>query len=728
MRTADATTLARRYAASQRVAWLLELAQDDWTWRGATREATFDGKTFAGTLAAVERWSETIPGDDWPGGRITAEATVRIIDDPGSDTSLRERLAANVPVGMHATLRLAWLGSAGAAANDAPAMLCGRICDWSVEAGAITLKLIDELEAMASRPCGRLLHAGMLGGEVSESLGEALPWIFGYHPDLELMPLVSGAASTLASAMDADSTMIMMTSSENFPPQGQVQIGSEIIEYTYLSQTFNQIGSSLAPVTRGSTPTAHAKGATVRAVPGEGFTWLVADHPCLSVYDALADGSLVRDAAWGDETTTLDGRTVQIVRMDAWPLDEGGNMASRVSAKVNGLGDDSIELIVNPVDILTLLLSDERLGGLDEALLDEDSFAAARTALDSANYVFTRRLDGDETLGDAINSALREAGLWAHPGETITLSPIEPSPWPQSSEEALDEKRTLEATGFSVRAPDGRLPPDALELIGVEKISGEGKPSYRFPPESSETPTIPKRLNLKWLDLDEEEPAGDLGEMLWAQYEQPFFRRQMRWPLGAALLKAGEIVTLGEAALQMEEIAVWLRSLELNGAGAIAALVSGPWVSGDCWRGDSLNFIRRFGFGQSIDCVLAGRPVARISRKGTLRLRGTLAEGTDLSSTSMSGPVAIIDEEMYFGVGADETYEPFLAIDADGNARLSGTLRETSTLTFETNEEAFGADEESFWLSPDAHSGAFEYADGNGILHLAGILIENTRL
>ena len=730
MKTISNDGLARRYATAQKPVWLLTLASGDWTWRGATRQVVMDGETWPARLAGIDRWEESMIEGAAPGGRTRACADVSVGDLPDSSDSLHDRLAVKPPIGIEATLRLAWLGAGDLSVDDAAVMVRGRLSAWEIRPAGVCLTITDELEIQGERRVGRLLRSEMLNGATSPLLGQTLPWIFGRLEDAPLAELRVGVTAKLAQAIEAETTVLTMVSLTGFTPQGFVQIGEEIIEYIAVDSEAGTLGTAEHPVSRGASPVAHNRGTTVRLIPGGGLQWLVADHAVKSVETVFADGVELDPADWTTSILDLGEHQAQIVTMDSWPIDAEGREADRISATVEGWADDQDALIENPADVIEWLLTHARAGSLDAQRIDATSFGAARDELDARGYRFARRLRGDETLGDLIDAASREAGVWIGGGDPIQLILTDPIPHPARGEEDLDDTKALiAARPADVSAPTGYIPPDAVELVGAPLTQGRGRPSFQFPAESEDGGAIPRRFRIDWLDLAEVDAAGDLGDLYWSHLSEPPFVYRQSFPVGAGLLCAGETVRLTDAPLDLNEALAGVVKAELDGTLSRTRLtLRGPWAGGYCWKQDLDHFIRRYAFGGMLVIVVDGSPVARLTRDGNLRLTGRLREEASFSAGPFATPVAMNGGWLYLCVGSAGSYDPFARIDADGNMELTGAFREKSALEIDPQGEAMGATADRFWFSTDTLAGALEWQEGDGVLHLKGILTESVRL
>lgn len=729
MRSSSSIVAQRRVESAQQVAWLLTLESGAWSWRGATMGCLAGEETFSPRLKAMEVWRETLP-EGMPGGRVRAMAKVRVIDGPGAADSLKGRLAVTPPVGIEATLRLAWLGEGPMALTDAPVMLRGRLTDWALEAGTICLELHDELAVQASRHVGRLLRPEMCqGAGSSPALGKSMPWIFGLRETVDLVPLRTGVSACLEEELDEISGRVKVESLEGFPPRGGVQIGAETIYYDAIDREARTLGTDDYPVSRGVPVMSHKKGSVVRELPVGGFVWLVADHACVSVSDVRGDGRLVDGWQWGAETMTLDGVAVQTVRIATWPLDEDDRPVRTITARVEGLADGEGQLVENPAGVIETLLTHGRLAGLEPGRIDAVGFASARQELAAREYRFARRLTGSETLGDLLDGCCREAGVWLGQGDPIRLRVADPTPQSRRVEAMLDHRHILAPLApAQIHAPANYIPPDSVELAGTATGRAVGRASYQFPGERGGHGVIPRRFELKWLDLGRATAAGDLGELYWSWLGEAPYVCGRDFPIGMAMLEAGETVRLSDDTVEMVETLGWVSRVEAGPGARAQVTLTGPWAGDYVWRDDLDNYIRRYAFGGQMVFVIGGRPVARLSREGTLRLAGTVREETPVGGGPFAEPIALDGRRLVFGLPGGGLYDPFMALDGEGNLTIDRTIRERSTRVIDPEGASFGSADGRFWLSTDSLAGGAQFEGSEGILHLKGIVIESLRL
>lgn len=733
MRALGTATLTQRYAEQTRPVWLLEISGAGWQWRVASRSFALDGIDFMPLLAEVKAWEESVGPGYAPGGRIGAKATVRLIEAPGSAEGTSEGLGGKleyaVPLGLGVKLRLGWPNatSEGRVSEFCPA-LEGRVAAWRLDATGIELDLIDELTARGQRRPGRMLRPEMIGGVVSSSYGDILPWVFGRHERVRLLPLASGLTSSLASVLAEDATAVPLDSIEFFPANGTVQINDELIEYTALDSVNKTLGTDAQPVNRPA-PQSHRKGATVRLVPNEGFSWLLADHPCEGVYAVYGETLGLVSTYWTSQLEWLGERQAQVIHIPFWPLDKDGNAASQVYAYAHGMTDEWGTLLENPVDVIEFLLTDARGMGLDAEQLDAASFAERKSELAALDYRFARRWAGDETVDELLEQALQEAGLCLGATAPYMLHRVEPSPHEDDVQESLDESKALDprATVAFIES-SGAQPADALELVGTARPDGSGAPSYQFPPETRSAGVLPRRIRMHWLDLASPNAAADMGELLWSHIDYTYFDYTQHYPLGAFALQAGEVARLDDAARRLIATSAWVRRMKLSGPARIELELRGPVAGAYCWQADDRNYIRMFGFGSQMVIVLDGRPVARLGTQGTLRLRGRVREQASIASGIFTGPLAVDDGKLYFNQFSGGNYVPFAELSSNGDLKLTGNIRERSSWSGGGVTSCHGSDGERFWLAPDKTTPALVWQASEAVLHLRVIVIESIRL
>jgi hypothetical protein len=759
MRPLSPPATAHATAPQQLPVWLLSLYSGEWLWRGATRAVLLGGDLFAPLLSRNLTWRESLDPAPLPGGLVQARASVEVLDP-----ELRAALDTTPPLGLNVELRLAWLPPEAAASallagdnspvpslalDDSLLLLHGAVSHWSLTPLGIRLQLIDSLAALAPRPIGRLLRAEMLPGGASPSLGEPLPWVVGRHESLQLVPLEQGLTTHLAQALEPEVRLIFVDDLAGFPATGRVQLGPELIEFTRLDLQHTTIGFGGYGVTRTMPWLRHARGAPIKLIPPGGFTWLVADHPCRAVEAVQADARRLASAQWTTAPRALGAHAAQLITLPLWPVDEDGDFARTLTATVQGQAAADGSLLTNPADVLAWLLTAPRLlggrlggrqGALSASSLDASTFAAMRTRLAVLGYEYHRRLSGNETLGELLTGAAREFGAWLTPGTPLRLIPWEPTPQSADAQCVLDAATRLApdpaALPAAALAPvTGGLPPSAIELLGPPRHDGLGRPAFQFPADTISSGVIPRRIATEWLALSGA-AAADLGELAFAHAGDTPFTTRLAYPPGLARLHAGETVRIEEPTLGLLSTLAWVHAAEFDLARDpwLSLTLSGPWVNEIPWQAGGDDQLRRYAFGGKLDVVLNGRPVARLTREGTLRLRGHLRERATLPAAlpgdvlSPPAPCTLTAAGLYLSLPTGTAWQPWALFDPAGNLHLAGTLAENTSIPLAPANPILGADATHFWLAATPTHPTLVWSATTAQLALATRLSEAIRL
>ena len=509
-------------------------------------------------------------------------------------------------------------------------LIHGIVSGWQARPAQLSVQIRDQLQLCEGKKIGRRLTQAMIPGEVSSAIGEPMPWVVGHISSSELMPLISGQTTRLAQWAAADATVMVVESLDGFPASGAFQIGGEMVGYTAVDTVNKTLGTEQAPLQRGLAATSYSSGEQVRHKTELGFVWLAADHPCKLISNVYVNGAGLPPTHYVSTTRQIGGRTVQIIYMAVWPTTDSGHMASTITADIQGLADGQGTLIENPADVLWWLLSDEQLAGLDEDRLDADSFEAVRAHLETAGYKFARRLTGKQTVGELIDQACREAGVWLGAGDPIRLRRTQAWPRPQDAVTSLDERRLTQASRkLETQAPGQPAMPDAIELMGAATTSGS-RPSLLYPADTDGVGPMPQSYSLNWLDLFES-GAQDLASLYWDHLRHaPLELAQTLGP-GGALLEAGQTVAVQDAGVGLCSTPLWVREVSLDKNARVQLQLRGVAEQGYLWRYDDDHFIARDATGETIEIVIAGQKAARLDSAGNLSLAGTLKEGASLS-------------------------------------------------------------------------------------------------
>lgn len=404
--------------------------------------------------------------------------------------------------------------------------------------------------------------------------------------------------------------------------------------------------------------------------------------------------------------------------------------AKSITARVHGWKNEADELVENPADVLNLLLTDERFAGISTDEIDATSLASARSALAAKGFAFARRIAEGPALSGLIEEAARESALWLRMGGPLaTFAPAGVTPQLAASVESLAESKALDrAARAQLHNAEGLLTTDILSLVTAASPRSATVVWTRSTEIGQEEGAIPAKKTLRWLDGKSSLALTHLGERLWASLREPVLSYKQFYPLGATILEPGDVATVSQAAIGLATVPCWVESVSLNSASRAELKLRGNWAGEVCWSADGSAFTQIFGFGSRLVVAIAGVSVASIDRFGNLGLLGTLSEEVSLGAGPFSDPITYSGGFVYFGAGTPGAYTSYLRLDSQGNAALSGTLREESGFSFALGAECHGADANGFRLSPRPFTAAAEYEVAGNILHLAGRLIEQTEL
>jgi|GEM_PF-5256081 len=400
--------------------------------------------------------------------------------------------------------------------------------------------------------------------------------------------------------------------------------------------------------------------------------------------------------------------------------------ARRLSATVEGWPDEAGEPLLNPADLLALLLTHERFGALEATAPVADELETLRQAWAGVGYGFARRVPAQTTLGDLLGSAAREAGVWVRStGARVSFERVGLVPSVAGAVETLGAAKALWPPAVLRTASRSALTERGLALV-VSRPGGAAVWRSRSSQDLIERP--PARERLLWLDGREEGALADLGARWWSLRAEPLLEIEQEYPPGAALLEPGDSVLVDEAALGLLALPAWVEAVGHLESGRARLKLLAPEAGEVCWQASALDFLRVFGFGARTVLYVAGVPMLWLEAGGNLRLRGEVRESAPIAAGPFAGPVALDGGDAYFSVGAGATWTPFLRLTQGGDADLTGTIREGSLLAFLIDGQCLSADGERLRLSPRPSEAALEFVAAEGVLHLRGEIIERSLL
>lgn len=406
--------------------------------------------------------------------------------------------------------------------------------------------------------------------------------------------------------------------------------------------------------------------------------------------------------------------------------------ARELTARVEGWMNDAEELIENPADVIELLITHARFANLGVGAIDAATLDAARALLAAKSFTFARRITGGPALRELIDAAARECAHWIRAGgAAIALSAATVQPSTASSLERLDDARALDPRAqVRLTNAEGFPTHDCLTLATARAIGGNivSRPAWhRCSAAGEQQGAIPAVRRLGWLDGRAAAALAHTGERIWSWLREPLIDRVQSFPLGAALLEPGDIVTAHEPPLALIETPCWIESVRIESPRALVRM-RGHWAGEFCWEHDAQTFLRIFGFGARTIAVINGVAAAQIDDAGNLSLRGALRERANFAAGPFAAEIVYDSGFLYWCTGTAGVFTPFARIDANGDMHLNGAAREQSAITFTTGAECHAATSDSFRLSPRPFAAAIEFRAGEITLHLAGRISERADL
>lgn len=321
MKPTTSYTDARKRAERQEIAWLLRLHEGEREFLAANRNVNVDGAGYIGVLVGNPTWRMSGGEARKTGGLARTEAEVVIVDDGTAGISVRNAFACSLPTAIAAELKMLWLDDPDIwSGDDAVTMLRGYVTAWAEEPGLVRLRLADRIEVAGRRKATRILARSWVAGSVSAPVGERLPIVFGRHQELRLGELDPGIPTRLREALNPGDSVLRVVSSAGMPAHGTLQAGDEIIEYDTLDLESGTLGSEAQPIRRSAEGVTYPAGEKVRCIPGGGFKWIAADHPCAEVRTLRADGVEVDSELWDAGLEAIGGVEAQVITMQLWPV------------------------------------------------------------------------------------------------------------------------------------------------------------------------------------------------------------------------------------------------------------------------------------------------------------------------------------------------------------------------------------------------------------------------
>ncbi len=635
MKSLTENAQAQCAATAQDVIYVLELTGPQGTTRHASRQALLPGITAAPELLSFTRRSTRKDWQKLPGG---------IIGEAMDCTILWANDSAICPAGWPVQLRMLFMNDA-ATAEDWITLFTGVVQTHVIRANQLILHCIDPLRQTLAR-----------------NIERATPtqWLFGRVADVALAPMQVLAHARLRLPMDMASPVAALNSIDEFPTAGLAQIGGEIISYEEVDEAARTLGTLSHPITR-QTPQEHVPGEDARFLPQEGLCFVVADHPCLAVDELRASGQPVSSNDYTVECAERDGRSVQIVRLGAWPMvsnDLGTQLvqSSELRADVQGFMQNGA-LLENPAEVLRMLLTHEQFGAMDEALLQSSSFETWGAALQSHDYGAALVLDRSEVLEDIVQFLLRECGaMIVVAGGSIRVVNL--------LNDSIATASLVDEAMLEWRAIQGAMPANArvqgIELAGMQATIAA---------------PAPLRIEHRTLRAIQPvpEPVQQLAQDLLAACHVQSQTQDIECPLGGIAYEPGDTLLIGE-----EEVRI--AAVEQSVFHRLTLHVARPAQRFIVWSDPMARLELATDFSQLL-FIIEDQIVARLMRNGDLRLTGNVVSNA-LAECPIDQPIVFhVDEDaILFGAGTEGEWHALLGVRRNGDLLARGAFAQNASI------------------------------------------------
>lgn len=320
MKTLSALAESLRRQTACDVVWVVEIDWPSGTCACASSPLSLGDYTAAPLLKDFVRENGQ-RHDAQTGSTLPLDLLTAIINNPtNANAPFLKLLEEYSALGLEMRLRVLFLDppACSASAEDMLTVFSGRVRRCDAGQTEIRLEAEDAVSSAGSKVIGRTLNLEMVDGLPEESAGRMSPWVFGEAKGVPLLALQAAVETRLRTWLHARAPVIPVVSLEGFPSAGTIQVGEELIVYNSVDAQARTFGTLLQPVSRGFYSPQRA-GAGVRLVPAGGFEFLVADHPCQSVAEVLADGQAVDPQDYSAALETIGGHSAQKLVFSQWP-------------------------------------------------------------------------------------------------------------------------------------------------------------------------------------------------------------------------------------------------------------------------------------------------------------------------------------------------------------------------------------------------------------------------
>ena len=249
--------------------WLLELDGNHYADR-----AVSDG-TNSYTAEVVE-WSDiSAINDRMSGGGVMTSTSV----------TLTASIHADVRIGNSAKIYL-WFENESLGASDRLLMFSGIVADPVTLTETEIVCALRSIEDAKNAVIGELISLATFANARKEAVGEMMPIIYGSVKNQPAYAVSAGGFTQLASDLTDVATTIALSDASDFDGSDVILIDGEDITLGTKS------GSTFTGCTRGTSPIAHDRGATV-VNDQANYDFLIADHAITALDAVYSDGVAV---------------------------------------------------------------------------------------------------------------------------------------------------------------------------------------------------------------------------------------------------------------------------------------------------------------------------------------------------------------------------------------------------------------------------------------------------
>lgn len=394
------------------------------------------------------------------------------------------------------------------------------------------------------------------------------------------------------------------------------------------------------------------------------------------------------------------------------------------SADISGVYNES-GVLENPADIIKYLLTNPAFMGLDEAMLDADSFAEAKAALNSLGYKFARKISSQESIKELLDEAAFESKCRLHnEGTKLKLSLIPDNIYDSESVFSFSKSNIIAGSMSRELLPAD----DIFNSINLYYNKNTGLKIFENP-VSSNLVSRDKDIHLKWLSDSTGAQINDLGEFLINKYSQKKSFFKINTPLESCHVEICDPISLNYPALFIDNFkgeVLKFKKVLPNKLEYLISIISEGTI---CWIYDIYTYIRHAVADTSKYFNINGMRVAELTSSGELRLKGSTEAGS-LEDAVLSQAISYdaISKIISFGTYLSEgQYSRCFAIDEFGNlfTKSGCDFEENATISGISVSSCYQSLSSSFIFSLDIQTPILGYITSGNTIKIKGTISEN---